>query len=407
MYFPALNLNWEVLLMQNEQQQTTTIPFWRDERILKILGQIAFIVAVFLFFSFIYQNMRAGLAKQGISLSFSFLKGTSGFDISESVFSYSRSSTYWQAYMVGLLNTLKVSIIGIIFATIFGIILGVARLSTNYIINRLAASYLELVRNLSLLVFLIFWYLGVFLKLPKVQEAIIWPGNIFLSNRGVGIPWGLPTASYPNFRLFLIFGFILAVIVFFSLRAYSKRTGRAPLTLLWSLLTFTVVALIGWLVLPQAPLSLDIPMVNGLRLSGGRILSPEFMALTSGLVLYTSAFIGEVVRAGIQSVSKGQMEASRALGLNAFQTLRLVIFPQALRVIVPPLTSQYLNLIKNSSLAIAVGYPDVFYVTNTIQNQTGRAVEMITTVMGTYLFFSLVTSALMNWYNAKIKLVER
>ena len=407
MYFPALNLNWEVLLMQNEQQQTTTIPFWRDERILKILGQIAFIVAVFLFFSFIYQNMRAGLAKQGISLSFSFIKGTSGFDISESVFSYSRSSTYWQAYMVGLLNTLKVSIIGIIFATIFGIILGVARLSTNYIINRLAASYLELVRNLSLLVFLIFWYLGVFLKLPKVQEAIIWPGNIFLSNRGVGIPWGLPTASYPNFRLFLIFGFILAVIVFFSLRAYSKRTGRAPLTLLWSLLTFTVVALIGWLVLPQAPLSLDIPMVNGLRLSGGKILSPEFMALTSGLVLYTSAFIGEVVRAGIQSVSKGQMEASRALGLNAFQTLRLVIFPQALRVIVPPLTSQYLNLIKNSSLAIAVGYPDVFYVTNTIQNQTGRAVEMITTVMGTYLFFSLVTSALMNWYNAKIKLVER
>jgi len=393
--------------MQNEQQQTTTIPFWRDERILKILGQIAFIVAVFLFFSFIYQNMRTGLAKQGISLSFSFFKGISGFDIAESVFSYSRSSTYWQAYMVGLLNTLKVSIVGIIFATIFGIILGVARLSTNYIVNRLAASYLELVRNLSLLVFLIFWYLGVFLKLPKVQEAIIWPGHIFLSNRGVGIPWGLPTDSYPTFRLFLIFGLILVVIVFFSLRAYSKRTGRAPLTLLWSLLTFVIVAAIGWLVLPQAPLSLDIPMVNGLRLSGGRILSPEFMALTSGLVLYTSAFIGEVVRAGIQSVSKGQVEASRALGLNAFQTLRLVVFPQALRVIVPPLTSQYLNLIKNSSLAIAVGYPDVFYVTATIQNQTGRAVEMIATVMGTYLVFSLITSVLMNWYNAKIKLVER
>jgi general L-amino acid transport system permease protein len=393
--------------MQNDQQQTTTIPFWRDERILKIIGQITFVVAVLVFFSFIYQNMKAGLARQGISLSFSFIKGVSGFDISEKAFEYSRSSTYWQAYLIGLLNTLKVSIVGIIFATILGIILGVARLSTNFIINRLAAAYLEFIRNLAPLVFLIFWYLGVFLKFPKVQEAIIWPGNIFLSNRGVGIPWGIPTEAFPTFRLILIFGFVLALVVFFFLRSYGARTGRAPMSLLWSLLTFMTVALIGWIFLPQKPLALDVPMVNGLRLSGGKILSPEFMALTSGLVLYTSAFIGEVVRAGIQSVSKGQVEASRALGLNAFQTLRLIVFPQALRVIIPPLTSQYLNLIKNSSLAIAVGFPDVFYVTNTIQNQTGRAVEMIATVMGTYLIFSLITSVLMNWYNQKIRLVER
>jgi len=393
--------------MQQEQGQTTTIPFWRDERILKILGQIAFVIAVLLFFSFIYQNMKAGLAKQGTTLSYDFLKGTSGFDIAESLFPYSRNSTYWQAYLVGLLNTLSVSIIGIIFATILGIILGVARLSTNFIINHLAAFYLEFIRNLSLLVFLIFWYLGVFLKLPRVKEAIIWPGNIFLSNRGIGIPWGLPTASYPTFRLILILGLILAVIVFFSLRAYGERTGRAPLTTLWTLFTFILVALIGWIVLPEKPLILDFPVLAGLKLDGGKILSPEFMALTSGLILYTSAFIGEVVRAGLQSVSKGQVEASRALGLNSFQTLRLVVFPQALRVIIPPLTSQYLNLIKNSSLAIAVGFPDVFYMSNTIQNQTGRAVEMISTVMATYLIFSLVTSVLMNWYNQRIKLVER
>ena len=394
--------------MQNkDQQQETTIPFWRDERILNVLGQIAFVIAVILLFGFIFQNMRAGLAKLGISLSLSFLKGISGFDISETPFAYSRSSSYLQAYLVGLLNTLKVSAVGIIFATILGIILGVARLSTNFIINRLAAFYLELIRNLSLLVFLIFWYLGVFLKLPKVQEAIIWPGNIFLSNRGIGIPWGLPTASYPTFRLILIVGLILAVIIFFYLRAYGQRTGRAPLTLLWTIFTFIGIAFIGWIILPQKPLSLDIPMVSGLRLSGGKILSPEFMALTSGLILYTAAFIGEVVRAGIQSVSKGQVEASRALGLNAFQTLRLVVFPQALRVIVPPLTSQYLNLIKNSSLAIAVGYPDLFYVSNTIQNQTGRAVETIGIVMLTYLTFSLITSVLMNWYNQRIRLVER
>jgi general L-amino acid transport system permease protein len=393
--------------MQRDEQQITTIPFWRDERILKVLGQIVFVVSVLLFFSFIYQNMKVGLAKQGISPSLSFLKGASGFDIAETLFPYSRNSTYWQAYLIGLLNTLSVSIVGIIFATIFGVILGVARLSTNFIINRLAAFYLEFVRNLSLLVFLIFWYLGVFLKLPRVKEAIIWPGNIFLSNRGVGIPWGLPTDSYPTFRLILIFGLILAVIVFFSLRAYSQRTGRVPLTTLWTLLTFVIVAIIGWIVLPEKPLSLDVPFVEGLRFSGGKILTPEFMALTSGLVLYTAAFIGEVVRAGIQSVSKGQTEASRALGLNGFQTLRLIIFPQALRVIIPPMTSQYLNLIKNSSLAIAVGYPDVFYLSNTIQNQTGRTVEMISMVMLTYLIFSLVTSVLMNWYNQRIKLVER
>jgi general L-amino acid transport system permease protein len=393
--------------MQRETQQTTSIPFWRDERVLKILGQVVFVLAVLVFFSFIFQNMRAGLAKQGISLSLNFIRGVSGFDIAETLFPYDRSSTYLQAYQIGLLNTLLVSVVGVFFATILGVILGVARLSTNFIINRLAAFYLELIRNLSLLVFLIFWYLGVFLKLPRVREAIIWPGDIFLSNRGVGIPWGLPTASYPTFRLILIFGFILALIVFFSLRAYSQRTGRAPLTILWTLLTFILVALIGWIVLPEKPLTLDIPRVEGLQLIGGKVLTPEFMALTSGLVLYTSAFIGEVVRAGIQSVSKGQVEASRALGLNAFQTLRLVVFPQALRVIIPPLTSQYLNLIKNSSLAIAVAYPDVFYVSNTIQNQTGRAVEMISTVMLTYLAFSLITSLLMNWYNKRIKLVER
>lgn len=393
--------------MQREYKQDTAIPFWRDERILKILGQIIFALSVLFVGMLIYQNMKAGLAKQGISLSYSFLKGVSGFDIAETSFAYDRNSTYWQAFLIGLLNTLSVSVVGILFATILGMILGVARLSTNFIINRLAAFYLELIRNLSLLVFLIFWYLGVFLKLPRVKDAIFWPGDIILTNRGVGIPWGIPTASFPTFRLILLGGLILTVVVFFALRAYSQRTGRAPLTLLWSLLTFVVVALVGWFILPEKPLTLDLAFVKGLNLSGGKILTPEFMALTSGLVLYTAAFIGEVVRAGIQSVSKGQVEASRALGLNGFQTLRLIVFPQALRVIIPPLTSQYLNLVKNSSLAISVAYPDVFYVANTIQNQTGRAVEMISLVMLTYLLISLLTSALMNWYNQRIKLVER
>lgn len=393
--------------MQESAKQKATIPFWRDERILNILGQVVFIIGLLFIASLIYQNMKAGLAKQGITLSYGFLQGISGFDISETLLPYSRTSSYWQAYQVGLLNTLSVSIAGVIASTIFGVILGIARLSTNFLINRLAAFYLELIRNLSLLVFLIFWYLGVFLKLPKVREAVIWPGSIILTNRGVGIPWGLPADSYPTFRLILIVGFILAFGVFFVLRSHSRRTGRAPLTTVWTFLTFIIIALAGWFVLPEKPLTFDVPIIEGLNMTGGKVLSPEFMALTSGLVLYTSAFIGEVVRSGILSVSKGQVEAARALGLNGFQTLRLIVFPQALRVIIPPLTSQYLNLIKNSSLAIAVGYPDVFYISNTIQNQSGRAVEMISMVMLTYLMFSLVTSVFMNWYNQRIKLVER
>ncbi len=393
--------------MQYEQKRETAIPFWRDERILRVLGQVVFVALVVFVATLIYQNMKAGLARQGISLSYAFLKNLSGFDIAETAFPYSRNSAYWQAFLIGLLNTLLVSVVGIIFSTILGVILGVARLSTNFIINRLASFYLEIIRNLSLLVFLIFWYLGVFLKLPRVKEATPWLGDIILTNRGVGIPWGIPTASFPTFRLILFLGLLFALVVFFALREYGKRTGRAPLMLVWSFLAFLLVALIGWFVLPERPIVADLAFVKGLNLSGGKILSPEFMALTSGLVLYTAAFIGEVVRAGIQSVSKGQIEASRALGLNSFQTLRLVVFPQALRVIIPPLTSQYLNLVKNSSLAIAVGYPDVFYVSNTIQNQTGRAVEMISLVMFTYLVLSLATSALMNWYNQRIKLAER
>jgi general L-amino acid transport system permease protein len=223
----------------------------------------------------------------------------------------------------------------------------------------------------------------------------------------VGIPWGIPTESFGTYRWILLFGLILAIAVAYILNEQGKRTGRPPLTLVWAIGTLLLVALVGWLVLPEAPLALDVPFVRGLNMAGGVILSPEFMALTSGLVLYTAAFIGEVVRAGIQSVSRGQVEAARAVGLNAFQTLRLVVFPQAMRVIIPPLTSQYLNLTKNSSLAIAVGYSDLFYVSNTITNQSGRAVEMFSLVMATYLSFSLITALFMNWYNQRIRLVER
>lgn len=388
-------------------QKHTAIPFWRDERVLQVLGQVAFAAAVIFFFYILVQNMVTGLQRQGTTLGFSFLQGTAGFDIAETSITYSRTSTYMQAFLVGLLNTLKVSLIGIILSTILGIILGVARMSSNLLVRNLSAAYLELMRNLSLLVFLIFWYLAVFLKLPRVAEAVIWPGQIHLTNRGVGLPWGLPAETFEPYRWILWAGLAAAVLVGLTLHTIGKRTGKPPLTLFWSLLTFAAFAVIGWFALPSAPLTVDYPSVQGLNMVGGKVVTPEFMALLSGLVLYTAAFIGEVVRAGLQAVSKGQVEAARAIGLSGFQTLRLVVFPQAMRVIVPPLTSQYLNLTKNSSLAIAVGYPDMFYVSNTILNQSGRAVEMISLVMLTYLTFSLVTSWFMNWYNQRAQLVER
>ncbi len=393
--------------MSAKNSPSSATPFWRDERVLQTFGQVVFVLLVGLFFYSIARNMVTGLARQGMALGFDFIKGMAGFDIGEMLIEYSRSSTYGRALLVGLLNTLIVSVLGIIFSTILGIILGVARLSTNYLVNKIAAFYLEVMRNLALLVFLIFWYLGVFLKLPRVKDAIVWPGNILLTNRGVGIPWGIPTETFGTYRLILLGGLVLASAVAVFLHYRGLRTGRPPLTTLWFFVTWIGAAVIGWIALPSAPLALDLPYVKGLNLAGGRILSPEFMALFSGLTLYTAAFIGEVVRAGIQSVSKGQVEASRALGLSGFQTLRLVVFPQALRVIVPPLTSQYLNLAKNSSLAVAIGYPDFFYVSSTVINQSGRAVEMISLVMLVYLSISLLTSLFMNWYNQKIRLVER
>ncbi len=381
------------------------IPFWRDERVLQAISQVVFLALVVSFGYFLYHNMMTALAQRGLLPSFHWLKLTAGFDIGEHLISYSRASTYGRAFIVGVLNTLLVSFLGIIFATLLGIIVGVARLSGNWLLSRLAAFYVEVLRNIPLLVLLVFWYTGIFLKFPRTKEAIVLPGPIYLSNRGIAIPWGVPTETFRTYLWVLLFAVIVSAIVAWRLILIGKRTGRPPLVTLWTVLTFVVIAVLGAIVL--RPLSWSFPELKGFNTVGGRNLTPEFAALLSGLVIYTSAYIGEVVRSGIQSVSKGQYEAARALGLNGFQTLRLVIFPQALRVIVPPLTSQYLNLTKNSSLAVYIGYPDLYSVSGTIHNQTGRAVEVTLLMMGTYLFFSLTTSLFMNWYNRKIRFVER
>ncbi len=394
--------------MQDIHASQIRPPFYRDERVLGIFTQVLVVVVVVGLGLFFYNNMITGLReKHTVAISFSFLGQVAGFDIGESMIEYSRERTYARAFVVGLLNTFQVAILGIIFATALGIVIGVMRLSTNFLISRIALIYIDIFRNIPLLVLLIFWAQAVFLKLPRVAEAIVLPGPIFLSNRGVAVPWGLPTESWSTYQIILAAGLVLGAAIAYFLREHGKRTGRMPLITLWFLVTVAAVGLIGWIFLPQ-PLTFDQPVLEGFNTQGGKILSQQFMALLSGLIIYTAAFIAEVVRAGIQSVSKGQREAATALGLNPAQTLRLIIFPQALRVIIPPLTSEYLNLTKNSSLAIAIGYPDLFAVAgNTILNQTGREIEMFTMIMGTYLSLSLLTSFLMNVYNRRIRLVER
>ena len=405
-------------------QDMTWRNFWRDERFLRVFGQGLFVLVVLVVGSFLYKNMYSALEQRSLLPDFGFLDTVAGFNIGEvpSFIDYSGASPTKMAFLVGLVNTLRVSALGIVFATVVGVIVGTARVLPNPLTRGLATAYVEFLRNVPLLVLLVFWYRGVFIVLPRLAEnPITWGRHdlpdgkfrawLILSNRGMSMAWGEATAAWGAYKIWLWLALLAAVAVYIGLTWYARRTGRAPLTLLWALAAFGVVAALGWVVVQssagQAPLRVVVPEVKKRLVAGGLKLSPEFLALLSGLVIYTGAYIAEVVRAGLQAVSKGQIEAARALGLTTFQMLRFVVFPQALRVIVPPLTSQYLNLTKNSTLAVAIGYPDLFNVAGTIFNQTGRSIEVIVIIMGVYLSFSLITSAFMNWYNRKIRLVER
>ena len=383
------------------------LAFLRDERVLKAAGQVIFLLLLGGLAWYLTGNMLSNMRRQGLSLGFDFLNGTAGFDIGETLIPYSRSSTFAQAFLVGLLNTLQVSAVGIVLTTLVGFVVGVARLSRNFLVRGIARVYIEFLRNIPLLVLLIFLYIGVFIKFPRVNQAVMLPGPVYLTNRGVALPWGEPAATFPGFLLALAVGLGLAILTGVVLERRGRASGRKPLVGGWAAGVFLAAAAVGWLLQPSAPLTLSLPAAKGLRLSGGLVLSPEFMALLTGLVIYTSAFVADVVRAGIQSIPRGQVEAAHSLGLSGPLTLRLIVLPQALRVIVPPLTSQYLNLTKNSSLAVAIGFPELFHVSGTILNQSGRTVEMITLAMATYLLISLLTSAFMNWYNQRVRLVER
>jgi general L-amino acid transport system permease protein len=385
--------------------QQAAVPLWRDVRVLRVAGQLAVVLVVAMLLGFLVRNLIAAMDQRGLSFEFGFLEQTAGFEIGESPIPYQATDTYAQAFVVGLLNTLFISVLGILLATVLGVVVGVARLSPNWLVNRVAAGYVELIRNTPLLVQLFILYFAVLSQLPAVRDSIALPGSIFLNQRGLFVPGPQLTAMAAPW-LALVAAGVVAVVVAWAFARRREAASRSSYHLrAIGLLAFAVVAVAGWIVL--APVTFDLPVLGRFNFTGGLALSSSFTALLVGLVIYTAAFIGEVVRGGIQAVRRGQLEAARALGLSERQILRLVIFPQALRVIVPPLTSQYLNLTKNSSLAIAVGYPDVFKIGVTMANQTGQPVPVIALVMGTYLTISLATSLLMNVYNRRVQVLER
>ena len=352
-------------------------------------------------------NAKANLDAQNIASGFGFLDNTAGFGVNQSLIPYDESDTYGRVFFVGLLNTLLVAGVGIVLATILGFVIGIARLSRNWLLARLAEAYVELIRNLPLLFQILFWYLAVLGTLPGPRQSISLFGEIFLNNRGIIFP--APLAGKGAGGVIAVFA--LSVMATLSLRLWATRlqvrTGR-QLPLFWTCLALLTVPTAIALIATGFPIGLERPEFRGFNFVGGIRLLPEFVALLVALVTYTAAFIAEIVRAGLLAVPRGQSEAASALGLRPRLTLRLIIVPQALRVIVPPLTNQYLNLTKNSSLAVAVGYPDLFAVfAGTTLHQTGQAIEIIAITMAVYLAISLITSALMNWYNSHIRIAER
>jgi general L-amino acid transport system permease protein len=347
-------------------------------------------------------NVRANLEQQRITSGFGFLNNTAGFDVSQNLIPYSGSDTYTRVFLVGLINTLVVAVIGIFFATVIGFIVALGRLSPNWLLARISGGYVELIRNLPLLFQILFWYLAVLAALPNPRQSISLFGTFFLSNRGFVIPKPIGNAGFEPFAIALLIGVVASLL----LRRYARRqlfeSGR--LITIWPYVLGLLIGLpLVTALVFGAPVRFEIPELKGFNFSGGSRLIPEFVALTLALSLYTAAFIAEIVRAGILSVHRGQMEAGSSLGLSRGSTLRLIVVPQALRVILPPLTNQYLNLTKNSSLAVAIGYPDLVSVfAGTTLSQTGQAIEIIGITMGVYLLISLVTSALMSLYGWRI-----
>lgn len=378
---------------------------WSDPRFRAYVYQALILGLVVYVVWFLVSNTLDNLAARNINTGFAFLKQEAGFAIGESYIEYSLTDTYTRALGVGIINTLVVSFLGIILSTLLGILIGVARLSANWLIHKLAAIYVEVMRNIPLLIHLFFWY-ALFTEIfPGPRQALNPISGVFISNRGIMLP-SVQGASL----LWMALACALALVLTIVLAVYGKKRQRLTgqtLPVLWIALALIVLLPAIAALLSGLQLNLNLPELRGFNFQGGMSFTPELTALLAGLVFYTAAFVAEIVRSGIQSIGKGQWEAGRSIGLRNGQVLRLVVMPQALRVIVPPMSSTFMNLAKNSSLAVAIGYPDIVSIVNTMLTQTGQAIEAVSIIMLAYLTISLSIALLMNWYNQRIALVER
>ncbi|MDP1693572.1 MAG: ABC transporter permease subunit [Burkholderiaceae bacterium] len=378
---------------------------WRSQAFRGLVYQLLALVVIGLVLWFLAHNTLVNMRVRGIQSGFDFLAQPAGFDIGESLFAFDSGEAYWRAFVTGLLNTLRVALVGIVLTTLIGTLVGVGRFSRNGLVRGLCSAYVEGFRNIPVLLQLLMWYLLFTEILPTASEALTL-GPLYLSKGGLNYPVPIWAAGHA----WVAWGMLAGLAGVFVYRAWARKrfdaTGQPPSFFLVPALLVIGGGLLGWLA-GGAPTALNVPTRGEFAIENGGALTPEYMAVLLGLTTYTAAFVAEVVRAGIQSVARGQSEAAAALGLTRGQEMRLVMLPQALRVIIPPLTNQYLNLTKNSSLAVAIGYPDVVSIANTAMNQTGRAVECITIVMAVYLTTSLLTSGLMNWYNARAAIKER
>ena len=374
------------------------VPVWRDSRFIKAVGQILVLAIVISAIAFLGNNLVNNFQRLELTFGFNFLSRPASFPVANAPIRYTATDSYIRVLVVGLLNSLRVMFFGVIFASIIGVSIGIARLSDNWLVKKLSGVYVEVLRNTPLLLQLFFWYFAVFLRLPKIDKPLIVGNIFFLTNRGLDIPWYEPNLR-TGLALLAIIGSILLAIACWRKQTQAVEQGQNTQLWLWLI----GVSAISILLLFGFGIDWIIPQLENQAIKGGLNLSPEFATLSIGLSIYTAAFIAEVVRAGIQSVNKGQWEASKALGFKPSTMMQLIIFPQALRVMVPPLTSEFLNLVKNSSLAIAIGYSDIYAIGNTISNQTGKSVEVLLIIMATYLTINLIISSIMNRFN---KLVQ-
>ncbi len=379
---------------------------WSDPKFRNLVWQIVVIGVLVAIVSYLVHNTIRNLDARHIATGFAFLGRTAGIPIGEHMISYDPAvDTYGHAILIGVLNTLRVAVVGIVLTTVLGTLLGIARLSKNYLLSKFAATYVEVLRDIPVLLQLLFWY-TLMQALPGIRDAMSPMPGVFLSNRGIKVPlFEWEDAHSWALAAFLV-GLLGTILYNGVARKKQFETGVRPKVWPVAIGLLIVFPLLVWAAL-GAPFVLDMPVKGGFNFRGGGTISPEYAALTIGLTIYTAAYIAEIVRSGIQAIPQGQWEAAGALGLRQGQMLRQIILPQALRVVIPPMTSQYLNLLKNSSLAVAVGYQDLVSIDQTTLNQTGQAIEGITLVMGIFLVFSLSISLFMNWYNARIALVGR